>query len=117
LNPETNPYIPAAGSRPPVLAGREEELDAFTVAERIYMAAMADLGPGGHSSAEIAARMGLTVKTASVRRDGLLKKGLIYSRVDTELDFTVPQFATFIERIHPFDATQRLRRGRPPRKH
>jgi len=29
----------------------------------------------------------------------------------------VPQFATFIERIHPFDATQRPRRGRPPRKH
>jgi hypothetical protein len=65
MNPETNPYIPAAGSRPPMLAG-------------------------------------------------LLKKGLIYSRVDTELDFTVPQFATFIERIHPFDAAQRPRRGRPP---
>ncbi len=35
---------------------------------------------------------------------------------DTELDFTVPQFATFIERIHPFDAAQRPRRGRLPRK-
>jgi hypothetical protein len=52
---------------------------------------------------------------ASVRRDGLLKKGLIYSRVDTQLDFTVPQFATFIHRIHPFDAAQRPRRGRPRR--
>jgi hypothetical protein len=93
-----------------------DRYDTATEAERIYMAAMADLGPGSHSSADIAARMGLTVKTASVRRDGLLKKGLIYSRVDTELDFTVPQFATFIERIHPFDATQRPRRGRPPRK-
>ena len=30
MNPETNPYIPAAGSRPPVLAGREDELDTFT---------------------------------------------------------------------------------------
>ena len=72
-----------------------DRYDTATEAERIYMAAMADLGPGGHGSSEIAARMGLTVKTASVRRDGLLKKGLIYSRVDTELDFTVPQFATF----------------------
>jgi antitoxin VapB len=82
-----------------------DRYDTATEAERIYMAAMADLGPGSHTSSDIAAGMGLTVKTASVRRDGLLKKGLIYSRVDTELDFTVPQFATFIERIHPFDAT------------
>jgi hypothetical protein len=93
-----------------------DRYDTATEAERIYMAAMADLGPGSHTSSDIAARMGLTVKTASVRRDGLLKKGLIYSRVDTELDFTVPQFATFIERIHPFDAAERPRRGRPPRK-
>ena len=84
-----------------------DRYDTATEAERIYMAAMADLGPGSHSSSDIAARMGLTVKTASVRRDGLLKKGLIYSRVDTQLDFTVPQFATFIERIHLFDAAQR----------
>jgi AAA ATPase domain len=93
-----------------------DRYDTATEAERIYMAAMADLGPGSHSSSEIAARMGLTVKTASVRRDGLLKKGLIYSRIDTQLDFTVPQFANFIQRIHPFDATQRPRRGRPPGK-
>ena len=78
-----------------------DRYDTATEAERIYMAAMADLGPGSHSSADIAARMGLTAKGASVRRDGLLKKGLIYSRVDTELDFTVPQFAAFIERIVP----------------
>ena len=90
--------------------------DTATEAERVYMAAMADLGPGGHGSSEIAARMGLTVKGASVRRDGLLKKGLIYSAIDTQLDFTVPQFAAFIQRIHPFDAAQRPRRGRPPRK-
>ncbi|MGH2905081.1 MAG: ATP-binding protein [Solirubrobacteraceae bacterium] len=92
-----------------------DRYDTATEAERIYMAAMADLGPGPHSSADIAARMGLTVKGASVRRDGLLKKGLIYSGVDSELDFTVPQFAAFITRIHPFDAAQRPRRGRPPR--
>ncbi len=42
MNPETNPYIPAAGSRPPVLAGREEELDTFTVA-------LGRLGKGIHA--------------------------------------------------------------------
>ncbi len=93
-----------------------DRYDTATEAERIYMAAMADLGPGSHSSSDIATRMGLTVKTASVRRDGLLKKGLIYSPLHTQLDFTVPQFATFIQRIHPFDTTQRPQRGRPPRK-
>jgi AAA ATPase domain len=46
LNPETNPYIPAAGSRPPVLAGREEELDAFTVA-------LGRLGKGVHARSMI----------------------------------------------------------------
>ena len=92
-----------------------DRYDTATEAERIYMAAMADLGPGSHSSSEIAARMGLTIKGASVRRDGLLKKGLIYSMVDTQLDFTVPQFATFMKRIHPFDANQKPTRGRPRR--
>jgi hypothetical protein len=92
-----------------------DRYDTATEAERIYMAAMADLGPGGHSSSSIAARMGLTVKGASVRRDGLLKKGLIYSSVDTELDFTVPMFGAFMQRIHPFDAAERPQRGRRPR--
>lgn len=95
----------------------KDRYDTATEAERIYMAAMASLGPGGHSSADIATRMGLTVKGTSVRRDNLLKKGLaIYSSVDTQLDFTVPQFADFLQRHHPFDAAQRPRRGRPPRK-
>lgn len=61
--------------------------------------------------------MGLTIKGAYVRRDGLLKKGLIYSRVDTEFNFTVPQCANSIQRIHPFDAAQQHpRHGRPPLK-
>jgi AAA ATPase domain len=46
MNPETNPYIPAAGSRPPVLAGREEELDTFTVA-------LGRLGKGVHARSMI----------------------------------------------------------------
>jgi hypothetical protein len=92
-----------------------DRYDTATEAERIYMAAMADLGPGSHSSGAIATRMGLTSKSASVRRDGLLKKGLIYSARDSELDFTVPQFAAFIARVHPFDAAERPRLGRPRR--
>jgi hypothetical protein len=60
-------------------------------------------------------RYGKTAKQLSVRRESLLPKGLIYSPLDTQLDFTVPHFAQFMRRIHPFDASERPRRGRPPR--
>ena len=46
MNPESNPYIPAAGSRPPMLAGREGELDTFTVA-------LGRLGKGIHARSMI----------------------------------------------------------------
>ena len=36
MDPITNPYAPGAGQRPPELAGRDEQLDAFRVVlERI----------------------------------------------------------------------------------
>ena len=34
MDPVTNPFRPGAGRRPPVLAGREPILDAFTVVRR-----------------------------------------------------------------------------------
>ncbi|MBI5106610.1 MAG: hypothetical protein HZB46_16770, partial [Solirubrobacterales bacterium] len=86
-----------------------------TEAERIYMAAMADLGDEPRPSAAIAEHMGRTLSQLSVARDGLIKKGLIYNPRDTLLDFTVPHFATFLRRIHPFDPLERPRRGRSRR--
>ncbi len=60
----------------------------------------------------------MTQKELSVRRAGLIEKGLIYNPTGVMLDFTVPQFARYLRRIHPFDPAQRPRRGRPrtPRK-
>jgi hypothetical protein len=53
-------------------------------AEKIYMAAMADLGDGRHSSAEIATHMRLRHKEVSVRRSSsLIEKGLIYNPIAT----------------------------------
>jgi hypothetical protein len=46
MNPETNPYIPAAGTRPPALVGRDGELDTFTVA-------LGRLGKGVHARSMI----------------------------------------------------------------
>jgi hypothetical protein len=89
-----------------------DRYEKATEAERIYMAAIADLGDGGHSSAEIASHMQMNQKELSVRRAGLIEKGLIYSPVGTQLDFTVPQFGAYLRRIHPFDPTERPSRGR-----
>lgn len=92
-----------------------DRYEKATEAERIYMAAMADLGDGRRPSAEIAHHMGKEQRAVSVRRDGLLKKGLIFNPDGSDLDFTVPQFAAFMRRTHPFDPSQRPSRGRRPR--
>src|SRR5579863_402271 len=93
-----------------------DRYERATEAETIYMAAMADLGDGGHSSTDIAAHMRMSQRDLSVRRAGLIEKGLIYSPIGTRLDFTVPQFAAYLRRIHPFDPGQRPSRGRPRRQ-
>jgi hypothetical protein len=93
-----------------------DRYERATEAEKIYMASMADLGDGPHSSAAVAGHMGKAQKDVSVRRAGLLEKGLIFNPVDTELDFTVPHFARFIRRVHPFDPDEQPTRGRPPKR-
>jgi hypothetical protein len=93
-----------------------DRYEKATEAEQIYMAAMADLGDGRHSSADIARHMGMSPRELSVRRAGLIDKGLIYNPVGSQLDFTVPQFAAYLRRIHPFDPNQRLARGRPRKR-
>lgn len=90
-----------------------DRYERATEAEKIYMAAMADIGDGRHSSSEIAEHLGMKQKDLSVRRAGLIDKGLIYNPVGIQLDFTVPQFAAYLRRIHPFDPAQRPSRGRP----
>jgi hypothetical protein len=93
-----------------------DRFEKATEAEQLYMAAMADLGDGRHTSAEIASRLGLNQRDVSVRRAGLIEKGLIYNPVATQLDFTVPQFAAYLRRAHPFDPTARPSRGRPRKR-
>lgn len=92
-----------------------DRYERATEAEKIYMAAMADLGDGRHPSTDVAAHMGMNQKELSVRRAGLIEKGLIFNPVGTQLDFSVPQFAAYLRRIHPFDQDQRPSRGRPRR--
>ena len=104
-----------AAAEPIVRAKLDEEFfhtrfEKATPAERRYMSAMADLGDGAQTSLTVAKRLGYkTSSGASVHRDSLIKKGLIYSPDHGLVDFTVPRFAPFMRRRYPFEQRQRHR--------
>jgi hypothetical protein len=73
-------------------------MDRVTPAERDYLNAMADLGPGPHRSGDIAAELGVKVESVAPRRSGLIKKGMLYSPAHGDTAFTVPIFDEFLRR-------------------
>ena len=74
--------------------------DRATPAERDYMLAMADLGEGtgdrAVGTAEVAAHLDRKPQSLSPARDGLIKKGLVYSGERGTVAFTVPHFGRFL---------------------
>lgn len=71
--------------------------DRATPREKAYLRAMADLGDGPVPSGDVAEAMGGRRRSdVSVFRDGLIKKGLIYSGERGTVAFTVPHFARFV---------------------
>jgi hypothetical protein len=74
--------------------------DRATPAERDYMVAMADLGEGTDdrpvSTAEVARLLGRKPQSLSPARDGLIKKGLVFSGERGQVAFTVPHFGKFL---------------------
>lgn len=75
--------------------------DRCTQTERSFMAAMVKCGEQPCTIANVAQVMGRKVNSISLLRSSLISKGLIYSTSYGEIDFTVPQFDTFIKRVHP----------------
>ena len=73
-------------------------VDRLTPREKEYMHAMAALGPGPHRSGDIAKAMKKQVSAVAPLRDGLIKKGMIYSPQHGETAFTVPMFDEFLKR-------------------
>jgi hypothetical protein len=74
--------------------------DRATPTERRYMHAMAELGDGDVSSADVAARLGHDQPSrVSPQREGLLTKGLIYAPERGMLAFTVPHMATYLRQL------------------
>jgi hypothetical protein len=74
--------------------------DRATPAERDYMSAMADLGEGtgdlAVKTSEIAAHLTRRPQSLSPARDGLVKKGLVFSAERGTVAFTVPHFGKFL---------------------
>lgn len=67
-----------------------------TPAERDYMRAMAVLGDDPVATAAVADELGRKPSSLSPARDGLIKKGLIYSAERGMVAFTVPHFGKFL---------------------
>jgi hypothetical protein len=75
--------------------------DRLTPAEKKYLRAMAELGPGPHRSGDIAAVLGRMVTSLAPTRNQLIAKGMIWSPTHGDTAFTVPIFDEFMHRIMP----------------
>jgi hypothetical protein len=69
--------------------------------ERLYLRAMAELGPGPVRSSAVAATLGKKTNSLAPTRDALIKRALCYSPRYGEIDFTVPMFGDFLRRWMP----------------
>jgi hypothetical protein len=75
--------------------------DRVTPAERKYLRAMAELGPGPHRSGDIASALNRNVTGLAPTRSQLIAKGMIWSPSHGDTAFTVPLFDEFMRRIMP----------------
>ncbi len=73
----------------------------LTDQEKLYLRAMAELGPQPCRSADVAAELSRTLRSLGPLRDGLIKKGMIFSPKYGDVAFTVPLFDDFMRRAMP----------------
>ena len=77
--------------------------DRLTPAEKRYLRAMAELGPGPHRAGDIADVLDRAVTSVAPTKNKLIAKGMIYSPSHGDTAFTVPLFDEFMRRIIPGD--------------
>jgi hypothetical protein len=75
--------------------------DRLTPAEKKYLRAMAELGPGPHRSGSIAESLEREVTSLGPTRNKLIAKGMIWSPNHGDTAFTVPLFDQFMRRTMP----------------
>jgi hypothetical protein len=105
---QSSPITPAdiEIASPAAIAALDESFfrvrfDRLTPAERRYLRAMAELGPGPHRSGDIAEKLGREVTALGPTRNQLISKGMIWSPNHGDTAFTVPMFDAFMKRIMP----------------
>lgn len=77
--------------------------DRSTPAEKRYLRAMAELGPGPHRSGDVARELRVKVTSPAPVRASLITKGMVWSPSHGDTAFTVPLFDEFMRRIMPGD--------------
>ena len=75
--------------------------DRLTPAEKRYLRAMAQLGPGPHRSGDVARVLERRVTSLAPTRSQLINKGMVWSPSHGDTAFTVPMFDEFMARIMP----------------
>lgn len=75
--------------------------DRLTPAEKRYLRAMAELGPGPHRSGAIAEVLKREVTSFGPTRSALIVKGMVWSPNHGDTAFTVPLFDQFMRRTMP----------------
>jgi len=75
--------------------------DRLAPAEKRYMRAMAELGPGPHRSGDIAEMLTKKISAVAPIRSRLIEKGMVFSPSHGDTAFTVPLFDGFMKRIMP----------------
>ena len=75
--------------------------DQLAPAEKRYLRAMADLGPGPHRSGDISDALGVKVSSVAPTRNSLIRKGMLFSPAHGDTAFTVPLFDDFLRRVMP----------------
>jgi hypothetical protein len=75
-------------------------------AEKEYLAAMAALGGSSVSSGAVARHLDKTMAQLSTVRDRLIKKGIIHSPSQGQLDFSAPGFGDYVRRRAALDVEE-----------
>jgi len=73
--------------------------DRCTQPEKMYMRALAELGPGNKKCSEVAEVLGVKADKIAPHRASLIKKGMIFAPALAEVCFTVPLFDAFMRRV------------------
>ena len=77
--------------------------DRLTPKEKLYLRAMAELGPGPHRSGKVAEVLDRPVQSVAPIRSNLIAKGMVYSPAHGDTAFTVPMFDEYLRRVMPED--------------